>query len=195
MSWALKLQTVGLFSPEAHVFGSKLHTRSLLLLFIHRNLQVPSRLITWWMFTFLWVIRSVNILPLSFLRPFYLIKSQDIKYFLLNDFLNLDLILHSFMVLKLYDLDKYFKCSPVEFWIFHWLPLTCHSFLAIPAVHSHKRALMCNWKISSSSFRDLLSILSFPKVWLGWSRRRRTEISFLPLGIFLEKWINSKNLK
>ena len=42
-------------------------------------------------------------------------KPQDSKYFLLNDFYNLDLSLHSFTVLKPYDLSNYFTYYPVEF--------------------------------------------------------------------------------
>lgn len=54
---------------------------------IYRILQVSSRLISWWNFTFLWLLRSINIFSLGFLRPLYLMEYQDIQtyIFLLNN--------------------------------------------------------------------------------------------------------------
>ena len=69
-------------------------------------------------------------------------KPQDSKYFLLNDFYNLDLSLHSFTVLKPYDLSNYFTYYPVEFWIFHSASPTCHNLLAVPA-YAYIRILSC----------------------------------------------------
>ena len=148
------------------------------------------------MFPSLWVTRSVSILPLGFLRPLYLMKPQDSKYFLLNDFYNLDLSLHSFTVLKPYDLSNYFTYYPVEFWIFHSASPNLSQFISRSSICLHKDTFMWSWKISSCHVLGAYFPFCISKsMTFSCSRRRRTENSFLPLGIFLEEWIPIKNCK
>lgn len=81
MSWALKLPKGRslVLEPTSLAASHNAFPNSSL---IYRTLQVPSRLISWWNFTFLWLLRSVNIFSLGFLRPLYLMESQDIQKYI-----------------------------------------------------------------------------------------------------------------
>lgn len=75
-----------------------------------------------------------------------------------------------------------------------WLIVTIYE--VILERHTHKQAFVHNWKFSSSHAAGAYVPFVISKSMIfGWIRMKGIKTSFIPLGIFLEKWINIKNFE